>query len=199
MRRFEFIEGSSSKFWEITVDGTKIETRWGRIGTEGQTKSATSGSPALATAAAQKQIGEKLAKGTALVRHEWAPEEEAFAECVLEVLPELHLPPHSSSYVGVSSGGLALGDDHAVYWDKVWLPWRSKQRPGDAGEAGIHQMLGYAVGDDTGDQGKDEEVLFGFDSDDRAKMEWGDAQCVWALMKRNDLAKRAWKKLRSAT
>ena len=33
MRRFEFRDGSSAKFWAIEVDGTTITTRWGRIGT----------------------------------------------------------------------------------------------------------------------------------------------------------------------
>ncbi len=62
MRRFEYVKGSSSKFWEIEVQGKKVTTRWGRIGTVGQSKSATLGSPALATAATDKQIREKLAK-----------------------------------------------------------------------------------------------------------------------------------------
>lgn len=63
MPRFEYVAGSSSKFWEITVRGTAIETCWGRIGTAGQRKTARLGSPALAEAAAAKQVREKLAKG----------------------------------------------------------------------------------------------------------------------------------------
>ena len=35
MRRFEFVEGSSSKFWEIEMNGTEFTTRWGKIGTPG--------------------------------------------------------------------------------------------------------------------------------------------------------------------
>jgi hypothetical protein len=113
-------------------------------------------------------------KRTALQRHAWVPEDaEPFTLCGVKVLPELQLPPHSSAFVSTRKGVLTLSDEqHRIYWDKVWLAWRGKQRPGDAGEAGIHQLLGYAVGDDTGEQGRDEEVLFGFDSDDRAAMEW---------------------------
>ena len=35
-RYFEFVEGNSSKFWEITVRNNNVTVRFGRIGTEGQ-------------------------------------------------------------------------------------------------------------------------------------------------------------------
>jgi len=35
-RYFELVEGSSSKFWEILVEGTEVKTRYGKIGTAGQ-------------------------------------------------------------------------------------------------------------------------------------------------------------------
>jgi DNA ligase 1 len=35
-RRFEFVEGNSSKFWEVRRDGNDIVVRYGRIGTAGQ-------------------------------------------------------------------------------------------------------------------------------------------------------------------
>ena len=37
-RYFEFIEGSSSKFWEISVSDKIVTVRFGRIGTNGQTQ-----------------------------------------------------------------------------------------------------------------------------------------------------------------
>ncbi len=37
-RYFEFVEGGSAKFWEIFTDGCNLTTRWGKIGTDGQTK-----------------------------------------------------------------------------------------------------------------------------------------------------------------
>jgi DNA ligase 1 len=37
-RRFELVEGSSQKFWEIRRDGFDVAVRYGRIGTEGQSK-----------------------------------------------------------------------------------------------------------------------------------------------------------------
>lgn len=37
-RHFEFIEGTSSKFWEVSQAGNTLTTRWGRIGSAGQSK-----------------------------------------------------------------------------------------------------------------------------------------------------------------
>ena len=36
MPRYEFKEGSSNKFWEITLDGSSFSTKYGRIGSDGQ-------------------------------------------------------------------------------------------------------------------------------------------------------------------
>jgi predicted DNA-binding WGR domain protein len=36
MPRYEFKEGSSNKFWEITLDGSSFTTKYGRIGSDGQ-------------------------------------------------------------------------------------------------------------------------------------------------------------------
>jgi len=38
MRRFELIEGTASKFWEIEQADTELNIRWGRIGTAGQSQ-----------------------------------------------------------------------------------------------------------------------------------------------------------------
>jgi predicted DNA-binding WGR domain protein len=65
MKRLEYVEGSSSKFWEITVSGKTVKTRWGRIGADGQGKETEFASPALAKSTAEKQIAEKLSKGYA--------------------------------------------------------------------------------------------------------------------------------------
>ncbi len=66
-RRFEFTEGGSSKFWEVTVDGSSHTVRYGKIGTPGQEKSKSFGNPAAATADAEKLIKEKTGKGYAEV------------------------------------------------------------------------------------------------------------------------------------
>ncbi|GAB4214842.1 MAG: WGR domain-containing protein [Synechococcales cyanobacterium] len=56
-------EGSSHKFYEVTVDGTDVTIRYGRIGDTGQTQFKTYSSPEKARADADKKIREKLRKG----------------------------------------------------------------------------------------------------------------------------------------
>lgn len=62
-RRFEFVEGASSKFWEIEVTGVSHAVQYGRIGTNGQIKSKTFPSAEEATADADRLTREKVAKG----------------------------------------------------------------------------------------------------------------------------------------
>ncbi len=62
-RYFEFIDGSSSKFWEITLSGSDVTTRWGRIGSDGQSKTKSFSSPEKARTEYEKLIAEKSEKG----------------------------------------------------------------------------------------------------------------------------------------
>jgi DNA ligase 1 len=61
--RYEFVDGSSAKFWEIAVNNVEVTTRWGRIGTAGQSSVKLFATAAAATSAATKQTSEKLEKG----------------------------------------------------------------------------------------------------------------------------------------
>lgn len=63
MQRFEMVEGSASKFWEISREGAVYTVRFGRIGTNGQTQSKTAASEAKAQAEVDKLIREKTGKG----------------------------------------------------------------------------------------------------------------------------------------
>lgn len=63
--RLEFIQGTAAKFWEIDVQGSDVITRWGRIGTDGQTKTKPFASPQAAQQAAAKQEHAKRKKGYA--------------------------------------------------------------------------------------------------------------------------------------
>ncbi|KWK98232.1 polymerase [Burkholderia ubonensis] len=67
MRRFELIEGNSSKFWEVEQDGTGLNIRWGRIGTAGQSQTKSFADDAKARAALDKLVKEKAGKGYAEV------------------------------------------------------------------------------------------------------------------------------------
>ena len=63
MRRFEFVSGTSAKFWEIRLAGTAVTVRFGRLGTEGQMQAKTFPSPAAACQHVDKVIAEKTRKG----------------------------------------------------------------------------------------------------------------------------------------
>jgi uncharacterized protein (TIGR02996 family) len=66
-RRFEFSDGGSSKFWEISLDGKSHSVRYGKIGTPGQEKSKSFGDAASAARDAEKLVAEKTKKGYAEV------------------------------------------------------------------------------------------------------------------------------------
>jgi DNA ligase-1 len=62
-RYFEFAQGTSSKFWEVWVSGHEMTTRWGRIGSPGQSKTKAFADADKASVAAAKLIEEKTADG----------------------------------------------------------------------------------------------------------------------------------------
>ncbi len=64
-RHFEFVEGSSSKFWEITVSGCEVTVRYGRIGAAGTSKVKAYADAQTARREADKLIAEKTEKGYA--------------------------------------------------------------------------------------------------------------------------------------
>jgi uncharacterized protein (TIGR02996 family) len=61
--RYEFVEGSSSKFWDISRQGVRLTTKFGKIGSNGQTQIKDYASEDAAEADMQKQIAAKLKKG----------------------------------------------------------------------------------------------------------------------------------------
>ena len=64
MRRyFEFVGGSSAKFYEVSTSGNQVTIRFGRIGTAGQTQVKTMANAAAAVQHAENLIAQKTAKG----------------------------------------------------------------------------------------------------------------------------------------
>ena len=63
VRRFEFSERSSNKFWEVSVNGTAVTVCFGRIGTNGQTQSTNFPDATAAARHAERKVREKLDKG----------------------------------------------------------------------------------------------------------------------------------------
>lgn len=63
VRYFEFVGGTSKKFWEITLAGTSFTVRYGRIGTAGQSQSKSFTDEARAKLESENLIAEKVKKG----------------------------------------------------------------------------------------------------------------------------------------
>jgi DNA ligase-1 len=62
-RYFEFVEGNSSKFWEVSQSGNTMTTRWGRIGSAGQSKAKTFADEQAAANAIAVLVEEKTDEG----------------------------------------------------------------------------------------------------------------------------------------
>ena len=62
-RRFEYTAGNAGKFWEVSLAGAAVTTRWGKIGTGGQEKAKSFPTEAKARHEYDKLIGEKTGKG----------------------------------------------------------------------------------------------------------------------------------------
>jgi len=63
MRRFEFVEGSSAKFWSADVEGQKFIVVYGKIGTAGSRKEKEFPSAEAAFKEYEKKVAEKVREG----------------------------------------------------------------------------------------------------------------------------------------
>ncbi|WP_437915595.1 WGR domain-containing protein [Sorangium sp. So ce302] len=63
MRRFEFVQGTSAKFWMADVDDTTFIVVYGRLGTAGQRKEKAFPTAEAAQRECDKKIAEKLREG----------------------------------------------------------------------------------------------------------------------------------------
>ena len=63
-RHFQFMEGNSCKFWEVSVADSDVTVRFGRIGTPGQSQTKSLPDSAAAAKHAEKLIAEKLKRAT---------------------------------------------------------------------------------------------------------------------------------------
>ena len=62
-RRFEFVAGSSAKFWSVTVLGSDTTVTYGRLGTSGQSQTKSFATAEKAQRHAASLVRQKLAKG----------------------------------------------------------------------------------------------------------------------------------------
>jgi uncharacterized protein (TIGR02996 family) len=63
MRTFEFSDGASNKFWNITLNGNSFTVTFGKLGTKGQTQVKDFADDASAKKEHDKLVAEKLKKG----------------------------------------------------------------------------------------------------------------------------------------
>ena len=77
VRRFEFKDSRSYKFWEIAVEGSAYTVRYGKVGTDGVTQTKTFATPEKAAVDADKKLRSKVAKGYAEVGSAPAPSKPA--------------------------------------------------------------------------------------------------------------------------
>lgn len=87
MPRYEFAEGRSNKFWDISLDGNSFTTTWGKIGTAGQSAVKTFASPTEARSQHDKLVAEKVKKGYRLVESASGSAPAKKAEAKVRVAP----------------------------------------------------------------------------------------------------------------
>ncbi len=63
VRRFEYVDGRSAKFWQIASSGTTVTVNFGRLGTKGQAQAKDLATDEAVQRHMARLIGEKLAKG----------------------------------------------------------------------------------------------------------------------------------------
>ncbi|WP_437667448.1 WGR domain-containing protein [Sorangium sp. So ce1182] len=97
MRRFEFVQGTSAKFWMADVDDRTFIVVYGRLGTAGQRKEKAFPTAEAAARELEKKVAEKLREGYQEVAAEGgAPAggpPAASAEEAAPPPPKLDLPP----------------------------------------------------------------------------------------------------------
>lgn len=93
MRRFEFVGGSSAKFWQCQVEDSTFTIVFGRLGTDGQRKEKEFDDEDDAIAEMEKKITEKLKEGYVEVAADGAASAPEGAKGAAAASTKLSLPP----------------------------------------------------------------------------------------------------------
>ncbi len=93
MRRFEFVEGTSAKFWMADAEGATFVVVFGRLGTAGQRKEKPFPSAELAEKELARKIAEKLREGYHEVSSEGVAAVPAGSKGAAAAAPKMELPP----------------------------------------------------------------------------------------------------------
>ena len=103
MRRFEFSDSTSNKFWEVEVKGKTLNVTFGKIGTKGQSKPKDFATPEKAKAEMEKLIKEKTGKGYV----------EVGGKAVKAIKPTAKSPSSKKANPGSMGEGLSKGEKTA--------------------------------------------------------------------------------------
>jgi predicted DNA-binding WGR domain protein/cell wall assembly regulator SMI1 len=138
MPRYELIEGTTKKFWEIELTGTSVRVTYGRIGSTGQTQIKPFANADAAKKAHDALISEKTRKGYTLAGARPAPKAARTA-------------PSATKPAATAGGGLRLAK--AIERAKSWMNENGAEvlvknlAPGanDAALAKVARKLGFAL------------------------------------------------------
>ena len=130
MRRFEFSDSTSNKFWEVDVKSKTLNVTFGKIGTKGQSKTKDFATPENAKAEMEKLIKEKTGKGyvevggKALKTAKPAAGKKSSAGSMGEGLSNAEKKAKAEKVLAMFAGGqweLARGILEAAKDDESWL------------------------------------------------------------------------------
>lgn len=135
----EFSEGKSQKFWNVTVNGTQVMVRYGRIGTEGRPAIKSFGSRAEAVEAAEELARAKRKKGYVDARSttEKRPQTPTTAS-----RPTRTAPTSSSALPRRVEAITAWLSEHQPEEAKEWT---AKRPAPEAAIAKVERRLGHAL------------------------------------------------------
>ncbi|HZQ50135.1 MAG TPA: DUF4253 domain-containing protein [Candidatus Dormibacteraeota bacterium] len=142
MRRFEYVGGTSNKFWEIGQSGSQVTVRFGRIGTNGQTQVKDLDSWDAAAERVRKLVAEKLREGYEEVGAGDAPELGRGFVASPKLPP--YEPPPLPADGPAQIGGINLPTGHRLEGDPEMTPrgvpyvpnpvvWATDEQVGNAG------------------------------------------------------------------
>lgn len=132
MRRFEFVEGTSAKFWSSAVEGTKFVVVYGRLGTDGKRSEKEFPSEDLARKEYEKKVAEKLREGYHEVAADAAAAAPAGAKGAAAASQKMTLPSRFSSGTAspkdVADAAAALGRLEGELGGRSWRVAREARK-----------------------------------------------------------------------
>ncbi|GFE89433.1 DUF4132 domain-containing protein [Steroidobacter agaridevorans] len=137
MKRFELVAGTSSKFWEVSVSGSDLTVRFGRIGTSGQTKTKALASAAAAEKERDKLIKEKtgggykevtVAAGATLAPVKTEPRETSAKQTPVAESPVEQPAPSQPAVAKVAEVAPAPAPSKDIEWPTGGFQWTAELR-----------------------------------------------------------------------